>query len=209
VQFHAMYADVGFSFRDPLTATGVFYACLWLFLGMAIFVINNRLSLVRAFTTVGIYVLGGLFLPKTVLLALLNITARPGVHIGMPWGGPPLWLSLTAVTSGLSLGWVLLKVKRRKGLPINLADDANQDSSERRSKRLKAVLLGIVFPGLGQVYKGQYVIGFLVFFYLACLTYMFKLIGFLLVYVPALVACAYQRDANNTNLSPSGKNGKS
>jgi len=176
MHFHGItFLDTGFSFLDPQMACGAIYGYAWLLVGFLI--IFSRFRNKRLFNLYAIAgcAFVGLWFPKSFAVAVLNLFAEHDTSIGMPFGGPPLWLAFVSIMAGALLGWVA------------------QKCSEAEYKRSHACLLSMIFPGLGQVYRGKLILGFGMLIGLCFTTQMFGLIGLLAAYVTIQAAKWFQR----------------
>ena len=186
-------------------AGGAIYSYLWLFLSF--FVIFSRLRNTRFFYLASIAVCAfvGLWIPKAIVVAVINLFAGRSTHIGMPWGGPPLWPAFLSIVTGSALGWLAQKRNRLEARRSQLSGSPSLKRSKAKYERSYAMLLSIFFPGSGQVYGGALILGFVLLFGLSLATEMMKLFGFLTAYLFIQAATWVQRSLRSSAPQGEGK----
>lgn len=158
--------DTGFTFRDPLMLGGLIYACVWLLLSAVFFtaiaVIRRRgqhpYSRERVIITLLLYLLVWLHLPSMIVLLAVNITAADGFFVGMI-GGPPIWIAAITLVLGVGLGLALSIWKTSAAMISGLISRREKTLTNSRNDAVPAAVLSLALPGIGQVFREQFITG--------------------------------------------------
>ena len=181
MQFGMMLVDTGFSFGNPQMALAAVYGSLWLLLAVFLVFARGDAAFPKVPTLI-VYALIGLSIPNVVVLGVINMLAPSGITIGMPWGRPPLWLPLSSLIGGSLLGRIVRRRRDRQSARPEAQDPKSGPRLSFRQEYLRALVLSLVFPGTGQVYRQRALVGLLLFAGLALISSFFKMGGFVVGY---------------------------
>jgi TM2 domain-containing membrane protein YozV len=193
MQFRLMEVDVFFDLHDPRMLAGLVYGCVWVLLSIAFFVAMVSIRKhngcpfprQRIVITLVFYAFFGLFLPVVIALSAVNIPVVKGAHVGVI-GGPPVWILAMNIVLGIGLGVGLSRWKYSATKISELISRREKNSLNRRDDAVPAVVLGLIFPGMGQAYRGQFITGL----GLLLLLVIFLRIGSDLAFLILYLACA-------------------
>ena len=183
MRFWMMEADNFYTLSDPLMAAGTLYGCIWLFLALFFVLTRYRSGSLPPIWAAAIMILVGSYLePRGSVLAFINILLPLNISLGMFGGGPPFWVSLVSAASGASAGWFVQRRRERSARRSEAFARPDSAGHAVGQGRLPALVLSLIFPGLGQAYCGNPFRGLAFFFGLTMMIFITRVSGFAVGY---------------------------
>jgi hypothetical protein len=162
--------EIGYDFGDPKMLFSTLYVCIWLILSMIFFVfyfLGNKNDLTQLRTS-GRLLFFAIFAPFVVNSAVhftVNFFAPLGTSYGVHGGYLIVLISWAAGIIGMAIGILLHKRRKNKRGNGHLDIDQKDRRILRRSS-IRAFALSLIFPGIGQCYHGQFILGYLLFLFI-------------------------------------------